>query len=72
MIKRHRITVALLAVVTVSVGWTYYADSPAEQISEAAQTFLTALDDEQKAKAVMPYDAEQRVDWHFIPKKERK
>ncbi len=72
MIKRHRITVALLAVVTVSIGWTYYADSPAEQISEAAQTFLASLDDEQKSKAIMPYDSEQQVDWHFIPKKERK
>lgn len=72
MIKRHRITAAILIVVAASIGWANYADSPAALISDAAAKFLDSLSDEQKAKAVMPYDSEQRVDWHFIPKKERK
>ena len=72
MIKRHRITTAILIVVAASIGWANFADSPAALISDAASKFLDSLSDEQKAKAVMPYDSEQRVDWHFIPKKERK
>ena len=37
-----------------------------------AAAWLESLDDDQRQKAMLPYDAPQRVDWHFIPKPERK
>ncbi|NND95902.1 MAG: DUF3500 domain-containing protein, partial [Pirellulaceae bacterium] len=58
--------VALLAV-GLKVG-----DPPGVQMKTFADSFLSSLDDEQKTKAVMPYDSDKRVDWHFIPKKTRK
>jgi Protein of unknown function (DUF3500) len=57
-------------------------DSRAEQIhphrvhaaslmTECANRFLAALDANQRGKATFPFDAEERMNWHFIPK-ERK
>jgi hypothetical protein len=40
-------------------------------MTESANRFLAALEPEQRAKAVLPFEDEQRFDWHFIPK-ERK
>ncbi|RMF43802.1 MAG: DUF3500 domain-containing protein [Planctomycetota bacterium] len=40
--------------------------------TEAAGAFLETLSDEQRSKAVMDFDDEQRVQWHFIPKESRK
>lgn len=37
-----------------------------------ADAFLETLSDDQKQTAMMDYEAEQRVDWHFIPKDKRK
>jgi hypothetical protein len=38
----------------------------------AADKFLASLEAAQRSKALMPYDASVRVDWHFIPKATRK
>jgi hypothetical protein len=40
-------------------------------LSECANRFLAALDDNQRDKASFPFDADERMNWHFIPK-ERK
>ena len=37
-----------------------------------ARAFLDALDEAQRAKATFDYDAEERTDWHYIPKPVRK
>jgi hypothetical protein len=34
----------------------------------AAQTFLAALDEEQRARAAFALDSDERKNWHFIPK----
>lgn len=47
-------------------------DPPAVQMKTFADAFLTTLDADQKAVAVVPYDSAQRVEWHFIPMKTRK
>jgi hypothetical protein len=57
-------------------------DSRAEQIhphrvhaaslmTECANRFLAALDSNQRGKATFPFDAEERMNWHFIPKERR-
>lgn len=38
----------------------------------SAEAFVASLTDEQRAQAVMPFDSPARLDWHFIPKPERK
>ena len=43
----------------------------AEEMAAAANKFLASLDAAQKAKAQFDFKAEDRLDWHYIPK-ERK
>jgi hypothetical protein len=43
----------------------------ASLMTECAQRFLAALDTSQRGKATFPFDADERMNWHFIPK-ERK
>src|SRR6202047_3806075 len=40
-------------------------------MTECANRFLAALDANQRGAATFPFDAEERMNWHFIPK-ERK
>ena len=40
-------------------------------MTECANRFLAALDGNQRGKATFPFDADERMNWHFIPK-ERK
>jgi hypothetical protein len=47
-------------------------DPPGVQMKTFADAFLGSLSEEQQQTATVPYDSEQRVDWHFIPKKTRK
>ena len=48
------------------------AATPAEEMAAAANHFLAALTPEQKATAVMELKSEDRQNWHFIPKNDRK
>ncbi len=43
-----------------------------ESMSRWAEAWVAGLDDSQKQIAVLPYDGEQRLGWHFIPKNDRK
>ena len=43
----------------------------ASLMTECANRFLAALDANQRGRATFPFDAEERLNWHFIPK-ERK
>jgi hypothetical protein len=44
----------------------------AKNMAKAAAKFVESLDDEQRAEAVMEFDDPRRLDWHNIPKPERK
>ena len=43
----------------------------ASLMTDCANRFLSALDANQRGKATFPFDADERMNWHFIPK-ERK
>jgi hypothetical protein len=46
-----------------------YARIPSAGVMEnAARNFLAALNPEQRAKATYKFEADERFDWHFIPK----
>jgi hypothetical protein len=49
----------------------FYRTQSAPVMSETAKAFLASLTPEQKAQAVFAFDADERLNWHFIPK-ERK
>jgi hypothetical protein len=54
-------------------AWSWYQEaSSAGVMSQAAASFLESLKPEQRAVAVLPVEARERVDWHFIPKDKRK
>ena len=42
--------------------------TPAEDMARAAQAFLATLDRDARAKAQFPFDAEERFNWHFVPR----
>jgi len=72
--KRAPIAALALAVVSVTGGaWALYQEAaPAAELAKSATAFVGTLTSEQRTVAVMPYDTPKRVDWHFIPKPERK
>jgi hypothetical protein len=64
--------VALIAVCLTLLIAAYQRTDSASVMTKSANAFLAALTPEQKAKAVMPFGDDRRLDWHFIPKPERK
>jgi hypothetical protein len=40
----------------------------ASLMTECANRFLAALDNNQRGKATFPFDTDERMNWHFIPK----
>ncbi|WP_068258699.1 DUF3500 domain-containing protein [Rubripirellula obstinata] len=47
-------------------------DPPGLQMQAFAKSLIASLDEEQSGAALLPFDSINRVDWHFIPKKDRK
>ena len=41
-------------------------------MTQSAMAFLATLDDDQLKTATMEYENKQRLEWHFIPKDQRK
>ncbi|WP_233198920.1 MULTISPECIES: DUF3500 domain-containing protein [Pirellulaceae] len=67
------VTSVVLALVTVSSAYTFYRlAGTGEKMTSAAGALVESLDAEQKKVMLYPYDSEQRLGWHFIPKDERK
>jgi hypothetical protein len=43
-------------------------EAPAPAMAGAAQALIDALDDQQRQRLVWSFDAEERFNWHFIPR----
>jgi hypothetical protein len=73
MKKQHRLLVlaALVLVAAPAVAF-FKATKPAPNMTATASALLETLDKDQRAACQVSYDSPQRVDWHFIPKKQRK
>jgi hypothetical protein len=52
----------------VAIATLADAATPGEHMASAAHKFLDALDREARGKAQFPFDAEERFNWHFVPK----
>jgi hypothetical protein len=74
MKKLHQNIVSLVALIAVLACLGMQETSPpaGEALVTAAVAFQGTLTSEQSKVAVLTYDDERRVDWHFIPKAERK
>lgn len=69
---RSRLALALMLLCVGSgAAFLKYRESGRE-MTQAAQDFLAGLDEGQRSKARMDFDDPKRVDWHFIPKEQRK
>ncbi|QDU27156.1 hypothetical protein ETAA8_22410 [Anatilimnocola aggregata] len=71
--KRFALAIGIL-ITLGAVAWGAFlrVGGTGGEMITAADKWLGTLSAEQKAKAVMSYDAPERVDWHFIPKATRK
>ena len=70
--QRHIVTAAFALAIGSTTIALKISDPPGTQMKTFADSFLSTLDDSQKAVAVVPFASEKRVQWHFIPMKERK
>src|SRR5882672_9385334 len=44
------------------------APEPAPTMAQAANAFLAALDSSKRAKAGLPFNSEERLNWYFVPR----
>jgi len=68
---------ALLVLSTLGAGalaalaWQQSGRDPASEFVAAGQKFLASLREEQRAQATIPFEDQERLNWHYIPR-ERK
>lgn len=65
-ISQLRILFATLLAIVVTYT-TLFAQSPGIEMANAANNFLASLSPEQKAKALFDMNADERMNWHFVP-----
>lgn len=72
--KRNQVFVIAVALALASVGVAKETAAPTTgaEMARAAQRFVASLVPEQRAKAVVRFDDPARLDWHNIPKQDRK
>jgi hypothetical protein len=70
--RRHLPTFLFSLLVVAVATAAVLRRGTAESMQQSASMFLTSLDEKQKSVAVKPYAESTRVNWHFIPMKERK
>jgi hypothetical protein len=58
----------LLLVCAFTLSLSLRAHGLSTEMAEAAQNFLAALTDEQRAKATFDLKDDERLNWHFIPR----
>jgi len=62
-----------LVLAATTAGWSHFKKSlSGSAVTDQAAAFVDTLSAEQKQTAVLKYGTPLRLDWHFIPKNERK
>jgi hypothetical protein len=58
---------------SVATGWSFLQETATGlSVTQSAKTFVATLSADQKATVVLPAGSPLRVDWHFVPKDQRK
>ncbi|MFO0911241.1 MAG: DUF3500 domain-containing protein, partial [Isosphaeraceae bacterium] len=65
------VALATLTLLGLTLWVSANYDTTGSQMATAARRVLTALDQEQLAKATFPFESPERINWHFSPR-ERK
>jgi hypothetical protein len=71
MLTRREVILGGAAAATAALADGASGKQKKPTMAQAATDFLATLDAEQKSKALMPFNSEERLNWHYIPK-ERK
>jgi hypothetical protein len=66
--RKHLLTLATAAVFALSASVKADVSNVVADMAWAANNFLNALTDEERATASFDLKDDQRIDWHFIPK----
>jgi hypothetical protein len=66
--KRFLLILSAIALLTAAYERT---DTPAT-MTDAARAYLASLTPEQRARTIIPFASEERLNWHFIPLENRK
>ncbi|MFT7641318.1 MAG: hypothetical protein ACI9G1_003065 [Pirellulaceae bacterium] len=73
MNRRRLLFMAVAVALSCSLSWAYLkVQGAGTSMSQAASGYLSTLDEKELAVSLKKYDDPLRVDWHFIPKDERK
>ena len=67
-IKRLNLTALFLTVALLPFAADVRASEPLDDMADAANALLAALEDDQKEKATFAWESDERVNWHFIPR----
>ncbi|MCA9205865.1 MAG: DUF3500 domain-containing protein [Planctomycetales bacterium] len=71
--KRRAVFLCLFTLAVAGVVRSHFKEAaPGVDMTAAGQAYLKTLTDEQRKTSLLDYDTPKRVDWHFIPKDERK
>ena len=60
--------VVLILFCVLALMAAYHRTAPNAVMVNAAKQFLASLSPEEKAKAVFPFEADERMNWHYIPR----
>lgn len=66
--NRRAFLTVLPALAPVPFAWAKAGPDQSAAMAELANAFLASLSGEQRAKASIPFDSEERQNWHYIPK----
>ena len=66
-LTRLRLAVVITIAVTSVGGAMFASQKSAATMAKAASQFLHGLSPDQRAKAALPFDGDERLRWHFIP-----
>ena len=72
ILARRGVTILLALAIAPLLAPSIHADTAGDEMAAAASNFLAALTPEQRATATYELKNEERLNWHFIPKNDRK
>ena len=71
-LQQALVVVLALSCVSPSIAKETAPQTTGVKMARAAQKYVASLSPEQRAKGIMSFDDPRRLDWHNIPKPERK
>lgn len=65
--KKHAARALWIAGPILALGIAPWPGKPPASMEDAARAFLASLEPAQREKAALPFEAEDRTKWHFVP-----